>query len=196
MDARTPDDPLVVDLVRRAVSGDAVAFASLYDQFAPRVRRFLRYQLRDDDLAEELVQRTFVRIVEALPRYQPRGLPFGAWVFRIARNAMIDQVRTTHPTVELDAALDRAADTGDPVMAVERADVRAEVRRALDQLPTDQRDVLVWRFFGELSPAETAAVMGRSNGAVRVLQHRALAALRGIMDSTGGAAVILEEGLR
>lgn len=196
MDARTSDDPLVVDLVRRAVSGDAVAFASLYDQFAPRVRRFLRYQLRDDDLAEELVQRTFVRIVEALPRYQPRGLPFGAWVFRIARNAMIDQIRTTHPTVELDAALDRAADTGDPVMAVEQADVRAEVRRALDQLPTDQRDVLVWRFFGELSPAETAAVMGRSNGAVRVLQHRALAALRGIMDSTGGAAVILEEGLR
>jgi len=185
MDDPLRDEAAIDALVRRAAAGDAPAFAGLYDAFAPRVRRFLRHQVGDADTAEDLLQRTFVKMIEALPRYQSRGLPFGAWVFRIARNAVIDHRRTAHPGVPLDEAIDRASDAGDPVAAAELDQDRAVLRQALDALPADQREVLVWRFFAELSPAETAVLMGRSNGAVRILQHRALAALRGILGPSG-----------
>jgi RNA polymerase sigma-70 factor, ECF subfamily len=182
MDDSLPDDVAIDALVRRAATGDGTAFAGLYDAYAPRVRRFLRHQLGDADLAEELLQRTFIKMIEALPRYHARGLPFGAWVFRIARNVAIDHRRTAHATVSLDAALDRASDTDDPVAAAERHQDRAALRAAMDSLPADQREVLLWRFFAGLSPAETAVLMGRSNGAVRILQHRALTSLRGRLD--------------
>ena len=185
MDDSRHDEAAIDALVRRAAAGDAAAFAGLYDTYAPRVRRFLRHQLGDGDVAEDLLQRTFVKMIEALPRYRSRGLPFGAWVFRIARNAVIDHRRTAHPGIPLDTAIDRAADAGDPVATAERDQDRASLWAALDALPADQREVLVWRFFAELSPAETAVVMGRSNGAVRVLQHRALANLRGILGPAG-----------
>lgn len=181
MDDRQPTDAAIDALVRRAAAGDGAAFASLYDLYAPRVRRFLRHQLGDPDVAEELVQRTFLKMIESLPRYRSRGLPFGAWVFRIARNAAIDHRRTDHPLAPLDAAGDRAAPDGDPALTAERAADAAELRAAMEALPGDQREVLVWRFFADLSPAETAALMGRSNGAVRILQHRALVALREIV---------------
>ena len=184
MDDARHDEAAIDALVRRAAAGDAAAFAGLYDAYAPRVRRFLRHQLGDADVAEELLQRTFVKMIEALPRYRSRGLPFGAWVFRIARNAVIDHRRTAHPGLSLDLAMERASDAGDPVVAAERDHDRARLRAALDALPGDQREVLVWRFFAELTPAETAALMGRSNGAVRVLQHRALGALRGILQAS------------
>ncbi len=163
-----------------------MAFSAIYDAYAPRVRRFLRHQPIDADLAEDLLQRTFVKMIEALPRYDERGLPFGAWVFRIARNALIDHWRTAHPAVSLDLALDRPAEGGDPADAAEREDDQARLRVALDTLPAEQREVLIWRFFAELSPAETAILMGRTNGAVRILQHRALTNLR---SQLAGAAV-------
>jgi RNA polymerase sigma-70 factor, ECF subfamily len=178
MDGDPLDEATVDGLVGRAAAGDAAAFAALYDTYSPRVRRFLRHQAGDADLAEELLQRTFVKMIEALPRYDQRGMPFGAWVFRIARNALIDHWRTAHPAVSLDVAVDRPAEGGDPAAAAEREDERAQLLVALEALPVEQREVLVWRFFAELSPAETAILMGRSNGAVRVLQHRALASLR------------------
>ena len=177
----SPDDVASDAVVGRAAAGDPAAFACLYDAYAPRVRRFLRHQLGDADLAEELLQRTFVKMIESLPRYQSRGLPFGAWVFRIARNAVIDHRRTSHPAVSLEATAERPSDVGDPVASAERDQDRAQLRTALDALPPDQREVLVWRFFAELSPAETAVLMGRSNGAVRVLQHRAMVSLRELL---------------
>lgn len=178
MDEQTPDAAALDELVRLAVGGDAAAFAAIYDEFSPRLRRFLRHQPIDPDSAEELLQRTFLKMIEALPRYDQRGLPFGAWVFRIARNTLTDHWRTLHPAVPLEAAVDRPADGGDPVSTAEREQERAQLRVALAALPSDQQEVLVWRFFAELSPAETAVLMGRSNGAVRVLQHRALTSLR------------------
>ena len=172
------DAPVVDALVLRAGHGDAVAFAELYDRYAPRVRRFLRHQVGDDDRAEDLLQQTFMKMIEALPRYRTQGVPFGAWVFRVARNLVIDARRTAHPASPIESVAETLAGPQDPARAVEQADDRARLLAAVDALPADQRDVLVWRFFAELSPAETGAVMGRSAEAVRSLQHRAILALR------------------
>ena len=173
------DDAAAIDgLVRRATGGDAAAFAALYDHFAPRLRRFLRRQVRGEDHVEDLVQQVFVKMIEALPRYRATGVPFGAWVFRVARNLVIDERRTAHPSEPIEIVADHAAAGEDPLVAAIRADDRARLLAAIDRLPADQRDVLVWRFLAELSPTETAALMGRTSEAVRALQHRAIVALR------------------
>ncbi len=166
------------NLVARAREGDDVAFTSLYDAFAPRVLRFLRSRLDGPELAEDLLQRVFLKMIEELPHYEDRGLPFAAWLFRVARNAVIDVHRTAHPHLQLEVLAERPADTGDPATLAEIMADREAVRRAIDCLPAPQRDVLQCRFFADLTPGETAAVLGRSEGSVRVIQHRAIAALR------------------
>lgn len=179
------DAAVIESLVRSAGQGDAAAFAGLYEAFAPRLRRFLRYQVPDVDTAEDLLQQVFVKMIEALPRYRAHGVPFAAWVFRIARNLVIDTRRTAHPAAPIELAEDHPAQDEGPEHAAERADDRARLMVALDGLPADQRDVLIWRFFGELSPMETASAMGRSTEAVRSLQHRAVLALRTSLAAQG-----------
>jgi RNA polymerase sigma-70 factor (ECF subfamily) len=172
------DAAAVERLIVLAAGGDAAAFTALYDHFGPRLRRFLRHEVADAGRVEDLVQQVFVKMIEALPRYRHTGAPFGAWVFRVARNLVIDERRTRHPSAPIEVAGDRAAVDGDPVDSAIRADERARLVRAIDALPADQRDVLVWRFLADLSPSETAVLMSRSPEAVRALQHRALLALR------------------
>ncbi|MEI7745210.1 MAG: sigma factor, partial [Chloroflexota bacterium] len=112
-----PDSKDVEALAGASAAGDAAAFAGLYDIFAPRLRRFLRHQLCDVNVAEDLLQQTFMKMIEALPRYEARGLPFGAWVFRIARNLVIDSRRTAHPAAPIEAIAERAADGDGPERA-------------------------------------------------------------------------------
>jgi RNA polymerase sigma-70 factor (ECF subfamily) len=169
-------------LVERAQDGDPVAFTALYDDLAPRVLRFLSHQVANPDLAEELMQRTFVKVIEALDRFQVRGaIPFRAWVFRLARNVAIDDHRTTHPALDVDAVAEPISPEPTPDEILDRDIQREELLAAIDRLPQDQHDVIVYRFFADLSPAEAAPLLHRSEGAVRVLQHRALKRLRGFL---------------
>jgi RNA polymerase sigma-70 factor (ECF subfamily) len=171
-------------LVERARNGDAEAFSAIYDDLAPRVLRFLCHQVASPDLAEELMQRTFVKVIEALPRFQPRrGVPFRAWVFRVARNLCIDERRTAHAAVGLDAVSDRPSDAPGPEQTLEAAVERSELLGALERLPADQHDVIVYRFFADLSPREVASLVHKSEGSVRVTQHRALQRLRQLLSS-------------
>lgn len=165
-------------LVARAREGDDAAFTALYDAFAPRVLRFLRFRVETADAAEDLLQRVFLKMIEQLPHYEERGLPFAAWLFRVARNAVIDSHRRVRRQVPLDVVALRPADGSDPEALAQANAERDGLRDAMQSLPAAQREVLDCRFFGELSPRETAAVLGRSEGSVRVLQHRAIAALR------------------
>ncbi len=166
-------------LVERAQLGDEAAFEAIYGDLAPRVLRFVRHYLGDPDLAEEVMQVTFMRVIEGLHRYQVRDrVPFAAWVFRIARNAAVDARRSSHLTATLEIADLRAASTNGPFEMAVAAIERERLAAALATLPPAQHDVLVYRFLAELTPAEVARLMNRSEGAVRVLQHRAIGALR------------------
>ena len=165
-------------LVERAVRGDVEAFRGIYDQLAPRLHRFVLVRVRERADSDDLVQRIFLKMIEALPRYEQRGTPFAAWAFRLARNTVIDFERTRHPHTPLDDIADTPTQDAGPVELAELEADRAAVRAALTTLTADQQDVITYRFFAGLSPAEIGALMGRREGSIRALQFRALESLR------------------
>ena len=172
------DDVDVDTLVSRAKAGDAEAFSALYDLYADRVYRFVVVRVPQPADGEDLLQQVFVKVIESLPRYEQRGLPFGAWLFRIARNTVIDFARTRRAAEPLGDEAGRQVDPHEPSSILERRADHLAVRAALAELTTEQRDVVVLRFFAGLSHAEIAAVLGKREGNIRVIQHRALEALR------------------
>ena len=174
----TFDDAAIERLVDEARAGDAWAFGQLFDHFHLLVYRYVASRVRHPSDAEDLTQLVFVKALEALPRYESRGIPFGGWLFRLARNAVIDHVRTSHEHADLAQSAERAgADAGPDELAVIRQEIEA-VRSALATLTDDQRDAISLRFFAGLSAREAAEAMGKQEGTIRGLQFRAIAALR------------------
>ena len=176
-DARSTEPPWIAEVVSDARHGDELAFGRLYSEFAPRVFRFCAFRVAQPADAEDMTQQTFMKAIEALPRYEERGLPFAAWLFRIARNIVIDHERARRTDLDLDDVLGRGAEATTDV-AVSRADDRDLLIRALRGLTRSQREVLAYRFFADLSARETGLLLGRNEATVRALQARAIGALR------------------
>ena len=164
--------------VAKAQSGDREAIARLYDLYAPRVYRFALIRVESRADAEDVLQQTFVKMIEALPRYEDRGLPFAAWLFRIARNTMIDIGRADRGHVDLGAVAEHPDDRHGPAEGVEMASDRAAIREAVGRLTPDQQLVIEYRFFAGLSHREIAHLMNRQEGAIRAIQFRAVQSLR------------------
>jgi RNA polymerase sigma-70 factor (ECF subfamily) len=172
------DDAAIERFVQEAKSGNAEAFGQLFDHYHEPIYRYVASRVHHPTDAEDLTQTVFVKALEALPRYETRGVPFGGWLFRLARNAVIDFVRTRHDHVDLDAVGQRSAAEAQPdVVILIRHDVE-EVGIALAALTNEQREAIALRFFSGLSAREAAEAMGKQEGTVRGLQFRAIAALR------------------
>ena len=174
------DRPLV-----EAVLRDPARFEALYRRYVAPVYSFAYYELGNHHAAEDATERTFLSALTSLGRFEERARPadgegastFKVWLFQIARNAIANERRVArrHPATILDDVT--AAIVADPLNVEEDAVRRDEARhawRAVGRLPGDRRRALVLRFVDELSTAEIAGVMGRSEGAVRVLIHRGL----------------------
>jgi RNA polymerase sigma-70 factor (ECF subfamily) len=172
------DDAAIERLVDKARSGDAWAFGQLFDHFHLPIYRYIVSRVHSPADTEDLTQIVFVKALEALPRYESRGIPFGGWLFRLARNAVVDFTRTRHEHADLDAVIDHGtAGPGPEDMAVIRQELDT-IGVALAALTDDQREAIELRFFAGLSAREAADVMGRQEGTIRGLQFRAIAALR------------------
>ena len=167
-------------LVEEAKTGDADAFGQLYERYAADIYRFLYAHLADRLEAEDLTAEVFLRAWRYLPRYRERGFPFSSFLYRVARNMLIDHrrgLKRQRQFQERNLPPSFADGMGPDEDIARRADRRV-LHQALSQLRADYRDVLVLRFLNGCSVAEVADIMRRSHGAVRVLQHRALKALR------------------
>jgi RNA polymerase sigma-70 factor, ECF subfamily len=164
--------------VARARDGDPTAIGALYDHFSARVYRFVLVRVHAPSDAEDLLQKIFVKVIEGLPAYEARGLPFAAWLFRIARNTVIDHERTRHTHASLDEAVEHADERAGPEELAAAALDRIAVRSALAELTPEQQDVITYRFFAGLSPREIGLLMDRREGAIRALQFRAIQSLR------------------
>jgi len=174
----TVDDEAIERLVEAAKDGDPEAFGALFDHFYGPVYRYVAARVGRPSDAEDLAQLVFVKALEALPRYELRGVPFGGWLFRLARNVVIDHVRTRREHVTLDIIVQQSTeDDGPDELAALRQDMDS-VAFALRRLTPEQREAIQLRFFAGLSAKEAAIAMGRQEGTVRGLQFRAIAALR------------------
>jgi len=151
------------------------------------VYRYALVHVREPADAEDVVQRVFLKVIEALPSYEERGAPFGAWLFRIARNTVIDFGRAKRPAERLDSVLDRRDLTPGPSDLAERRADRQAIHDALGLLTPTQREVVLFRFFGGLSHAEIGALVGKPENAVRGIQFRALATLRRRLGEPSGS---------
>jgi RNA polymerase sigma-70 factor (ECF subfamily) len=181
------DEETLDRLVAEAQRGNTVAFGRIFDEYFGPIYRFIASRVNSPSDAEDLTQLVFVKALEALPRYEARGIPFGGWLFKLARNAIIDQIRTRRDHLPLVTAVTRATEEAGPeAMATLRDDLE-QVGRALADLTDDQREVIELRFFAGLSVYEAAAAMGRQEGTIRGLQFRAIASLRRSLaiESTG-----------
>lgn len=174
----TLDDDAIERLVAEARAGDAWAFGALFDHYHLPIYRYIASRVHRPADAEDLTQLVFVKALEALPRYESRGIPFGGWLFRLARNTVIDHVRTRHEHAGLEAAAGHPVAEASPDEVAGRRQELDEVAAALAALTDEQRDAIALRFFAGLSAREAAVVMGKQEGTVRGLQFRAIAALR------------------
>ncbi|MCL4298175.1 MAG: sigma-70 family RNA polymerase sigma factor [Anaerolineae bacterium] len=181
----TSNQPPESELIQRAVSGDPDAFATLYDTYIEQIYRFIFFRVSDEPTAEDLTSQVFIKAWDNLSSYQMRGLPFSAWLFRIARNSVIDYYRTFKETTSLEfEAVAKPDPMGDVDERIERQLQAEEVRLALQKLTEDQRQVLTLRFIEGFSTEEVAQVLGKRAGAIRALQMRGLQALTEIFGST------------
>ncbi|MBI4788947.1 MAG: sigma-70 family RNA polymerase sigma factor [Chloroflexi bacterium] len=164
-------------LVRRAVSHDARAFTRLYDRYVDRIFRYIYYKLGSRADAEDLTAQVFLKAWEAIGHYRVTERPFSAWLYRIAHNLVVDHFRVQRPVLSIDeVALPeaRASDLDELALQHLTADT---LKRAIARLTPDQRQVILLRFIEGYDTEQVALIMGKGEGAVRTLQHRALASL-------------------
>ncbi len=167
-------------LIRQAVSGDGAAFATLYEMHADRVYRHVHFQIPDGHDAEDITQEVFIKAWKSLPRYKPTGAPFLSWLIVIARNAIVDHFRSKKNLRELDVSNEPPSGS-DPVSSVETEFGKAEVRQAVMRLRGHRRTVVLMHFIDGFSYEEIGKALGKSEGTVRVIQHRALKEMRDIL---------------
>ncbi len=178
----------LIALVELARKGDSEAFGMLYDHYQGSVYRFLFYRTRASTLAEDLTSETFFRALRNMQNFRWQGKDFGAWLMTIARNLATDHFKAGRTRLEMtteDMGLHDDSTEG-PENAVLSSLTNELLLKALTELPTEQKDCLIMRFLQGMSIAETASVLGRSEGAVKQLQ------LRGVRN----LAKLMPEGIR
>ncbi|MGY1635237.1 sigma-70 family RNA polymerase sigma factor [Geodermatophilus sp. SYSU D00742] len=173
----------VWELVRRAQQGDAEAFGELYDHYVTVVFRYLYHRVGDRALVEDLTSETFVRALRRIDSLTYQGRDVGAWLVTIARNLLRDHLKSSRFRLELTTADMRDADraTDGPEDAVVQRLTNEQLLTCVRQLGAEQQECISLRFLQGLSVAETAAVMGKKDGAIKALQHRAVRRLAGLL---------------
>jgi RNA polymerase sigma-70 factor (ECF subfamily) len=184
-------------LVEAAQRGDREAFGRLYGRYVGPVSRFVSSRVRDHALVQDLTSETFLRALRRIDSVHDQGRDVGAWFTTIARNLVADHVKSSRHRLETPTAAVPEPPTAAAVVGPEQAvidkDTNERLRRHVAQLTPDQQECLRLRFGQDLSSTQTAAVMGRSELAVRGLRHRALGQLREAMTTRTEAATAARE---
>ena len=173
-------------LVRAAQDGDTDAFGLLYNRYLDMVFRYVLFRVGDRSLAEDLTSETFLRALRRIATVSYQGRDVGAWFVTIARNLVLDHVKSSRYRLEITTAEINDPPTGanpasGPENEVLAAATNAELMRCVAKLNADQQECIVLRFLQGLSVAETATIMGRNEGAIKALQHRAVRRLAQLM---------------
>jgi len=165
-------------LVRRAQQRDREAFAQLYEKYFDKIYRYVVLRIGNKTEAEDLAQQVFLNALRSISSFKWKGIPFSAWLFRISHNLVVDHLRkkTKHSTDSLDKS--EVASNSNPQLEVERKLDIERLLLAARRLTGAQREVISLRFTSDLPIIEVAKIMGKSQGAIKALQHSAIVALR------------------
>jgi RNA polymerase sigma-70 factor (ECF subfamily) len=164
-------------LVERA-KGDPAAFGELYDHYFGQIYRFVYSRIRNQEAAEDITAEVFFKALRAIGRYRPSGHPFSAWLYQISVNAIADHYRAKRPESDLDSVIGVASTDRSVEDAISERDEAARVWAAIDSLPTHQRTALTLKLGEDLKLAQIGEIMGKSEGAVKLLIHRGMIGVR------------------
>ncbi len=167
-------------LIERAKRRDRDAVGELYRRNVDAIYRYTVHRVHDAALAEDLTAEVFIKALESIENYTDTGLPFSAWLFRIAHARVVDHWRREkrRPQSELDEGM--PDDSADPTPEIQEAS--AALERAIHLLSDEQQQVVVLKFYASLSNIEIAHILDKTEGAIKALQHRALASLSRILE--------------
>lgn len=176
MSGQAPED---LELVRRAAS-EADAFGELYERHVRRIYSYIYYRTGNHHDAEDLTARVFQRALGHVAEFEDKGVPFSAWLYRIAHNLVANwhRDRSRRPTLPLDDHTASAVPSEHPEAEAVASEEREMLLEAVRALPADRQQLLILKFVERLSNAEVGQVMGRTEGAIKSLYHRTLTALR------------------
>ena len=171
-------------LIASAIGGDSSAFGLLYDYYQPMIYRFVVLKVSRREEAEDITHQVFLNAWQNVRRYEHRGHPFSSWLYRIARNQIIDHYRAQKEEVSLEKlALEDIAVLPQVSAADPSAKLETErVLRAVRKLKAEYQDVIILRFIEDLSIKETASALKKTEGAVKLMQHRAMQELKKMME--------------
>ena len=173
-DLTTSDDALI----RRAQALDPGALAELYDRQFDGIYRYLFTRLRHQADAEDFTEQVFLKMVDSIQRYRPRGVAFSSWLYRIAHNLLVDRYRRAgREAVELTDQVQDGRPHADPATLAQNSEDRRLLIEAMRRLTPEQQQVITMRFIDNLSVDEIAHLTRRRPGAIHSMQHRALASL-------------------
>jgi len=171
---KTSDD----GLIRRAQALDPGALAELYDRHFDGIYRYLFTRVRHQADAEDLTEQVFLKMVDSIQRYRPRGVAFSSWLYRIAHNLLVDRYRRAgREPVELSDEVRDIRSHADPAALLQNSEERRLLIEAVRRLTPEQQRVITMRFIDNLDAHEIARQMRRRPGAIHSMQHRALASL-------------------
>lgn len=173
------------ELALRSADGDESAFAEIYGTLLDPVFRYLFWNLNSREDAEDLAEEVFLKCLVNIGGYDPKRGPFKAWAFRIAHNLLVDHQRRQGRRGQEELREDLRDRTSSAPESLEEEERARAVRETLEELPSNQRQVIAMKYFAEMSNAEVAKAMGRSEGAVNALQHRALRRLGRMLEERG-----------
>lgn len=168
-------------LVALAQKGDTEAFGSIYDELVKPVYRYIYYRV-DPQIAEDLTEDTFLKVWQNIKKYKKGKNPFSSWVFRIAHNLVCDYYRKNEQFAEIDENLPDTKDNLNPERQINIQFNKIKLRKAINKLPENYQQVIILKYINELNNTEIAEAIGKSEGAIRTLQFRALNQLRTILD--------------
>lgn len=173
--------------IKQAQKGEKEAFAKVYEHYLPKIYRFILMKVNNKIEAEDLTHEVFLNTWQNLSTYVPREFPFSSWLYRIARNEVIDFYRTNKKNLRLEIVEEdflkipeTASHDLDQTLDLEK------VKNQIQNLRPEQQDVLIMRFIEDLSHKEIAVALNKSEGAIRLIQHRAINQLKDLIDQNVG----------
>ena len=175
-------------ILASAISGDLDAFSLLYQEYVGRIYNYVYYRTGNTFDAEDLTARVFQRALGHIQKYQDKGVPFSAWLYRIAHNLVANWHRdnSRKKEVPIEDQIGLHPEDSHPEITLVQNQENELLMRAIRKLPSDRQQLLIVKFVDRMSNAEIAYIMGRSEGAIKSLYHRTLLSLRGRMRRIGG----------